>query len=135
MAPDGTYFYMKCCAHGASGKEIGRKVTDTYQACMDYCASVDLCKGAQYTNRDKAGSLEPLHTCIIYDEGKFSDVPCGNDAHDTAFTIDPPTADHPNQASVMCSTECPYADGQQYESKYGEVCSQLIPFIQDRRKS
>ena len=45
MAPDGTYFYMKCCAHGASGKEIARAIQPTLQACMDYCASIDLCKG------------------------------------------------------------------------------------------
>lgn len=81
---------------------------------------------AQYTARNKAGSQEPLNTCILYDAGSFATDKCGNDAHDAAFTIDPPTYDQPVFATIMCSTECPFANGQQYTSDSGEVSSDLF---------
>lgn len=135
MAPDGICFYMKCCAHGASGKEIGRKATDAYQDCM---TTVPPSTSVGVLIKPKVTRPEAWSHSTLVSSTTRANTPtshAANDAHDTAYTIDPTTADHPNQASVMCSTERPYANGQQYESKYGEVCSQIMPFIQDRRKS
>lgn len=66
---------------------------------------------------------EPHHQCILYEEGDFSVTACGDDAHNYAFVIDPPAIDSPDLATIMCSRECPYADGQQFTTDAGEVRS------------
>lgn len=68
--------------------------------------------------------------CRLYKEGGFSTGACGDDTHNYAYIIDPPAIDSLDIATIQCSTECPYADGQQFVTSVGEVLflKLLIPF-------
>lgn len=46
--------------------------------------------------------------------------------HDYAYMTSPPAIDIPEPMTILCSTECPHAHGQQYSAKYGEVRN---PFV------
>lgn len=52
--------------------------------------------------------------------------------HGTAFVIDPPTIESPDDPIVLCSTECPMAHGQVYDSPSGEVGLDMeVPKLHD----
>lgn len=62
-----------------------------------------------------------LGNCQIFDAGGFSTKECGDDTHDYAFISPAPEQDSPELLTIACSTECPYANGQQYTASKGEV--------------
>lgn len=71
-----------------------------------------------------ARNADPYHECKLSHEGGFSSAVCGaEDMHSYAFLIDPPPIESPDSATILCSTECPYADGQQFVTSVGEVSS------------
>ena len=60
----------------------------------------------------------------MWAEGADNLGACGTGEHDMAFTIDPPEADADAAAEILtikCSTACPYAHGQTWNSPQGEV--------------
>jgi hypothetical protein len=69
-----------------------------------------------------AKGTDPLNECRLSIEGGYSAIACGYvDMHSYAFLIDPPPADSPTIPTVLCSTECPFANGQQHITSVGEV--------------
>lgn len=89
---------------------------------MNLCSQTEDCNSVQFVAFDKPGVPEPYHTCKLSKDGGFSSGVCGaTDMHSYASLVDPPPIEVMDSASVMCSTECPFANGQQFVSKSGEV--------------
>ncbi|KAK3940416.1 hypothetical protein QBC46DRAFT_385330 [Diplogelasinospora grovesii] len=116
---DGATFYIQCCTHGAS-TTIRTLVTQDFRECMNECSKTDGCNSVQFVAHERAN--EPLHTCKLSKEGGYSSAVCGaTDMHTYAFLIDPPAIEAPSSAAVACSTECPFANGQQFVTATGEA--------------
>ena len=119
QSPDGATFFIQCCTHGAQ-TVIKTIVAADFGECMDECSKTDRCSSVQFVTNNAIAS-EPYHTCKLSEDGGYSSVACGsNDVHSYAFVVDPPVIDSPDSAGVLCSTECPFANGQLYVSAVGE---------------
>lgn len=119
QSPDGATFFIQCCTHGAQ-TVIKTIVAADFGECMDECSKTDRCSSVQFVTNNAIAS-EPYHTCKLSEDGGYSSVACGsNDVHSYAFVVDPPAIDSPDSAGVLCSTECPFANGQLYVSAVGE---------------
>lgn len=70
-----------------------------------------------------------LGNCQLYDLGVPSSQECSDDTHIYSFISPAPAVDSPEFLTIACSTECPYADGQQYTASKGEVRS---PYAMNR---
>ncbi|KAJ5146203.1 uncharacterized protein N7515_000767 [Penicillium bovifimosum] len=68
-----------------------------------------------------ANNQDEIGTCKLYNKGSFQTARCGDDTHDYAYITAPPAIESADRAAVVCATECPGSDGQQYESKGGEL--------------
>jgi len=109
---------------------------------MNICAKTDACNSVQFVAHVRSGS-EPLHQCKLSKEGGFSSGVCGaTDMHNYAYLIDPPVVESPDSATILCSTECPFANGQQYTTVVGEAfhidCGSrhgTKPIYKDRKSS
>lgn len=129
-ATDGTFFRVRCERHtkAANSKDTDliRKIPGTtFQQCMELCSREPGCLSIDYVGRPNGAPPEEhvLQDCYLYRTGAEVEdptVPCGTKTMDMAYPIDPPEEEHPDEGSEMCSTECPFANGQIFDSAYGE---------------
>ncbi|KAF3135462.1 hypothetical protein TWF703_006006 [Orbilia oligospora] len=112
-APDGSHFMLKCNTHHWS-KTLESTRADTLQGCIDKCAAKDGCKAVNFDAPNGKG-------CYLMGEGGLTNkaVDCPN--HHYAFLVDPPTQPAANDMTVMCSTECPYANHNTYNTIFGSA--------------
>ncbi|KAI6710413.1 hypothetical protein JHW43_007060 [Diplocarpon mali] len=90
-------FYILCCRHVDDGKKALSIVpgVPSLQVCIAHCAQHAGCKSVLYTAREGSNSNYPLQTCELFAAGDYGkQSPCNNDAHDSAFLIEPPLAEH-----------------------------------------
>ncbi|KAI9647320.1 hypothetical protein NHQ30_003705 [Ciborinia camelliae] len=85
--------------------------TESIQACMEACSNTQGCLSVDYVQR--VGDHK-LKDCDLYKSGGEDppDTTCASKSVDMAYAIDPPVADGPDEGSVLCSTDCPFANGQ-----------------------
>ncbi|KAK1763282.1 hypothetical protein QBC33DRAFT_518873 [Phialemonium atrogriseum] len=116
---DGATFFIQCCTHGAASV-IKTFIATDFRECMNECSKTDTCNSVQFIAH--ARNADPYHECKLSHEGGFSSIVCGaEDMHSYAFLIDPPPIEALDSATILCSTECPYADGQQFVTSVGEA--------------
>lgn len=70
------------------------------------------------------------NNCMFFKHGDFTTATsCSVDTHDWYYIGDAPPQDFPNEQLVLCSTECPTANGQKYVSEFGKVRKALTVTI------
>ncbi|KAL8856238.1 MAG: hypothetical protein Q9178_007155 [Gyalolechia marmorata] len=129
---DGGYYHLQCNKHGWYGT-LKTVHSTSYQGCMDLCTQEIPCVAI---NHDRKNQI-----CYLMKEAKPGDTKCV--AHDFAYSIDPPVFPQANSADfVLCSTDCPSADGMTYSSRHGETfrmsCGKrhgAVPIFQEAQKS
>ncbi|KAI9369835.1 hypothetical protein BJX61DRAFT_125284 [Aspergillus egyptiacus] len=126
VAADGAYYTMLCCMHQGNEKndEIPgtRSSQPSFRDCVDTCSSTPTCQSVVYTQVHYDDN-DTVGTCKLFTTGGFSTQSCGSDYHDYAYITACPAIESPEDMTVLCSTDCPMANGQVYSSKGGEVCS------------
>ncbi|KAH7309968.1 hypothetical protein BKA65DRAFT_485188 [Rhexocercosporidium sp. MPI-PUGE-AT-0058] len=93
-AGGGKDFYILCCRHVDGGKKEIAVIPDipSLQHCIHICAGTANCKSVLYTARQGYNSNYPLKSCQLFEHGDYDvQTPCNNDAHDSAYLIEPPT--------------------------------------------
>lgn len=60
-----------------------------------------------------------MGTCQLFKESL--EAKTKDEEADYAVQVDPPTHEEQDAPSMLCSTECPFADGMVYASSYGET--------------
>ncbi|KAK0101196.1 hypothetical protein ONS96_006417 [Cadophora gregata f. sp. sojae] len=94
VGPDKS-FYILCCRHVDGGKKEITVIPDvpSLQYCIHICAGTPNCKSVLYTARQGSNSKYPIKTCQLFEHGNYDvQTPCNNDAHDSAYLIEPPTS-------------------------------------------
>ncbi|ESZ93103.1 hypothetical protein SBOR_6533 [Sclerotinia borealis F-4128] len=116
LTPQGTYFQVKCASENTAAVGIpGSRPLHDFAECMTACADIPECKSITF-----AGG-KPNWECKMFDTGVESlvaDATSQNKA--SAILIDPPTSNKVDDLTMLCSTECPNADGQTWVSDTGE---------------
>ncbi|KAF7956992.1 hypothetical protein EAE96_004314 [Botrytis aclada] len=115
----GVFFNIQCCTHGSS-TVLETFIAKDFKDCMNACAETETCNSVIFVKREYSGT-EPVNQCKLSAPGGYSEAKCGDDMHSYASFIDPPPIESPNSATIMCSTECPYANGQQHVTAVGEA--------------
>ncbi|KAG4432066.1 hypothetical protein IFR05_012446 [Cadophora sp. M221] len=90
----GKDFYILCCRHVDGGKKEIAVIPDipSLQYCIHICAGTANCKSVLYTARQGYNSNYPVKSCQLFEHGDYGvQTPCNNDAHDSAYLIEPPT--------------------------------------------
>ncbi|KAL5319296.1 hypothetical protein ACEPPN_012347 [Leptodophora sp. 'Broadleaf-Isolate-01'] len=93
-AGGGKDFYILCCRHVDGGKKEIAVIPNipSLQYCIHICAGTANCKSVLYTARQGYKSNYPLKSCQLFEHGNYGiQTPCNNDAHDSAYLIEPPT--------------------------------------------
>ncbi|PVH73150.1 hypothetical protein DL98DRAFT_659608 [Cadophora sp. DSE1049] len=88
-------FYILCCRHVDGGKKEITVIPDipSLQYCIHICAGTPNCKSVLYTAREGYNSKYPVKSCQLFEHGNYDvQSPCNNDAHDSAYLIEPPTS-------------------------------------------
>ncbi|KAL4860300.1 hypothetical protein BDV12DRAFT_205282 [Aspergillus spectabilis] len=113
VAPDGSWFLLQCDYHGWFAPATHIEAV-SYHDCLVKCSQVEDCSAIVWNNANG-------RTCSLMGAAaaKPGDTPCGN--HDYAYMIDPPTTDQSDDAIFLCSTECPWANNQQFPTVYGRI--------------
>ncbi|KAF3049522.1 hypothetical protein E8E11_009055 [Didymella keratinophila] len=121
---DGTFYRLFCSVHTIAESYPAEKIRKTqavsYAACMEQCSAEPGCLSIDYVARP--GGDHTVNDCVLFRSGG-GDTPtssCAKKTNDMAYAIDPPEEDAPDTAAVACSTECPYANGQTFDSSSGE---------------
>ncbi|PFH62197.1 hypothetical protein XA68_14604 [Ophiocordyceps unilateralis] len=96
---DGTWFYLQCCTDTGAATVVDQGSASSHKDCVEKCVRNKECKR-------------------LYGNSAFSTIP-GDRVH-YAFVTDPPTKAAKLTTSKRCSTECPDAHGQLYQSVTGE---------------
>lgn len=133
-SPTGDFFLVQCCTKPPSpgGTEIS---TTNIRECVDRCAQDEVCRryvvatihifihvnnhlpSVSYTKT--ATDDEAVGLCRLLSGEGFQTQQ--DPVHHYIHTVDPPHSDVPHALTKLCSSDCPFADGQQYISDYGEV--------------
>ncbi|KAF3922020.1 hypothetical protein ABW20_dc0106004 [Dactylellina cionopaga] len=110
-ATDGSFFMIRCTFHHWT-QTLEKTEADDFKQCIEKCAAKDGCKAVNY---DAPNGKK----CYLMGEGGMSDkaVTCG--IHNYAFIVDPPTQAAANDMTIMCSTDCPYANHNTYNTIFG----------------
>ncbi|KAK9783904.1 hypothetical protein SCAR479_00463 [Seiridium cardinale] len=109
----GNYMKIRCEAHVLVNTPMAQQPLSTLAECLNYCSDTPGCKSASWEGG------RPTWACKLYSEGEEAAVACTNKLHDMAFMIDPPTIEAADDMTIMCSTECPDANGQIWDSPSG----------------
>ncbi|KXJ92631.1 hypothetical protein Micbo1qcDRAFT_222394 [Microdochium bolleyi] len=113
-AADGTWFYSQCCTDTSASRLLAVVAAKDHADCVELCAKNAECKSALFADN---GGLQP-ENCKLYAQTGFSTTYV--EGGHFAYVTDPPTEDPVLSEAKLCSTECPYADGQLYVSVTGE---------------
>ncbi|KAK6351455.1 hypothetical protein TWF718_004615 [Orbilia javanica] len=112
-APDGSHFMIKCNTHNWS-KTLESTRAETFQECIDKCALKDGCKAVNYDAPNGKG-------CYLMGEGGLGPNTVDCPIHHYAFIVDPPTQPAPDDMTILCSTECPHANHNTYNTIFGSA--------------
>ncbi|KAI9647324.1 hypothetical protein NHQ30_003709 [Ciborinia camelliae] len=119
LTPQGTYFQVKCGAQNTASIAIpGSRPLHDFAECMTACADIPECKSVTFNGG------KPNWDCKFFETGVEALVADATKNKASAIVIDPPTSQKADDLTFLCSTECPNADGQTWESETGEVSSQ-----------
>jgi len=112
-APGG-YFFMIQCSRRVMTVYFAKHTGLTFQQCLDKCADEPTCFSLDYmiAGRDcylkEASTIANDNTDVLID-------------YNYASKIDPPTFQQSSDRIQRCSTKCPDADGQTYDTIFGET--------------
>ncbi|KAI9371383.1 hypothetical protein BJX61DRAFT_543749 [Aspergillus egyptiacus] len=119
---DGSHYTLLCCSHNPTAEMPDtRSVVNSFKECARKCSSTTGCKSYVYTSTRGNAAADVPGTCKLYETGKFETTKCGDDSHDYAYLTPAPAIESPDELTMKCSTECPFAHQQVYDSKGGEA--------------
>ncbi|KAI1081425.1 hypothetical protein F5B20DRAFT_579289 [Whalleya microplaca] len=113
VSAGGQYMRTRCNAHVNSQAPFASSALSTLTECFNYCSDTPGCNSVSWEGG------RPSWLCRLYSEGEEAAGPCANHLHDMAFIMDPPTIEAADDPLILCSTECPYANGQTWDSPSG----------------
>ncbi|KAI4149444.1 MAG: hypothetical protein LQ341_001314 [Variospora aurantia] len=117
VSGDGTYYKLQGFRQGKGVSPLAKDTASNFAECMEKCSQT---VHIQFAARPANGG-DPMGQCKLYsEEGESNDI-CGNDQHDYAYIIDPPTVDEKDFPNQLCTTVCPAADGMTFTTSYGET--------------
>ncbi|CEL10605.1 hypothetical protein ASPCAL13722 [Aspergillus calidoustus] len=115
VAPDGSWFRLQCDFHGWYAPATHIEAA-SYHECLNKCSEVEGCGAIVWDH------LNGKTCSLMFGAGvvsKAGDTPCPN--HDYAYLIDPPTAEQQDDMIILCSGQCPWAQGQHLPTAFGRV--------------
>ncbi|APA06123.1 hypothetical protein sscle_01g008930 [Sclerotinia sclerotiorum 1980 UF-70] len=115
LTPQGTYFQVKCASQNTAQVTLpdSRPLHD-FAECMTACADNPECKSVTF-----AGG-KPNWECKMFESGVETLAADATKNKASAVVIDPPTSAKKDDLTYLCSTECPNADGQTWDSPTGQ---------------
>ncbi|KAI1848688.1 hypothetical protein JX265_005685 [Neoarthrinium moseri] len=113
ISSGGTYMRTRCNAHVEAKAPFATLALSTLSECFNHCSETEGCNSVSWEGG------RPTWACRLYSEGEEAAKPCLNKLHDMAFIMEPPTIEAADDPMILCSTECPYANGQTWDSPSG----------------
>ncbi|EPS36387.1 hypothetical protein H072_10119 [Dactylellina haptotyla CBS 200.50] len=110
-ATDGSYFMIRCGLYHST-EILDTVLADSLQQCIERCATKDGCNAVNFDTQNG-------RTCSLLGQGGLGPKAMSSTVHHYAFMVDPPTKEAANDMTVMCSTECPYANHNTYNTIFG----------------
>ncbi|KAB8303290.1 hypothetical protein EYC80_004730 [Monilinia laxa] len=115
LTPQGTYFQVKCGSQNTAEITIpGSRPLHDFAECMTACADIPECQSVTFANG------KPNWDCKMFGTGVEALVADATKNKVSAVVIDPPTSAKADDLTFLCSTECPNADGQIWDSPTGQ---------------
>ncbi|THV48929.1 hypothetical protein BGAL_0220g00120 [Botrytis galanthina] len=115
LTPQGTYFKVKCSFENTAEITIsGSRPLHDFAECMTACADIPECKSVTFANG------KPNWECKMFEAGVEALTADATNKKASAVAIDPPTSAKQDDLTYLCSTECPNADGQTWDSPTGQ---------------
>ncbi|KAF7927900.1 uncharacterized protein EAE98_000312 [Botrytis deweyae] len=115
LTPQGTYFKVKCGFENTAEITVsGSRPLHDFAECMTACADIPECKSVTFANG------KPNWECKMFEAGVEALTSDATNKKASAVVIDPPTSAKQDDLTYLCSTECPNADGQTWDSPTGQ---------------
>ncbi|CAD6446995.1 2d69ee01-e847-4d23-9967-26728d1da4f2 [Sclerotinia trifoliorum] len=115
LTPQGTYFQVKCGTQNTAQVTLpdSRPLHD-FAECMTACADNPECNSVTFA------SGKPDWQCKMFESGVETLAADATKNKASAVVIEPPTSAKKDDLVYLCSTECPNADGQTWDSPTGQ---------------
>ncbi|KAK8867590.1 pan domain containing protein [Apiospora arundinis] len=114
ISASGHYMKTRCQHESHSPAPLAEVPMSTLTECFNFCGDTPGCKSVSW----EAGN--PSWLCRLYVEGEENMKKCSRNYHGAATVEEPPTIEAADDEVVLCSTECPHAHGQTFDTPSGE---------------